>query len=157
MACCLPSLAFAERPGQLVEALTSIHENRNRTPTSHRRSFTHLTDASFLIPGCRAIMTAPAEKIPAVDTRLSDSEDALSHGTFSQTTPSATTEKLPVPWWSYIWDYDPGRPKEETKFLARLDTSVLIILSLGYFIKNLDQTNIVNACMFSFCLRFAID
>ncbi|OQN97578.1 hypothetical protein B0A48_16442 [Cryoendolithus antarcticus] len=50
-----------------------------------------------------------------------------------------------VPWWSWIWDYDPGRSKEETHFVQRLDVGVLTILSLGYFIKNLDQTNISNA------------
>ncbi|KAG4440097.1 hypothetical protein IFR05_004440 [Cadophora sp. M221] len=50
-----------------------------------------------------------------------------------------------VPWWSYIWDYDPERTKEERKFLQKLDFSLLTILSLGYFIKNLDQTNISNA------------
>ncbi|KAL2068640.1 hypothetical protein VTL71DRAFT_14977 [Oculimacula yallundae] len=50
-----------------------------------------------------------------------------------------------IPWWSYIWDYDPSRSKEERKFLQKLDFSLLTILSLGYFIKNLDQTNISNA------------
>lgn len=53
--------------------------------------------------------------------------------------------KANAPWWSYIWDYEPGRSKEERAFVQRLDISVLIILSLGYFIKNLDQTNIANA------------
>ncbi|KAF2167409.1 hypothetical protein M409DRAFT_66020 [Zasmidium cellare ATCC 36951] len=53
--------------------------------------------------------------------------------------------KPKIPWWAYIWDYEPGRSKEETAFIQRLDVSVLIILSLGYFIKNLDQTNIANA------------
>ena len=47
--------------------------------------------------------------------------------------------------YAYIWDYDPGRSKEEARFIQRLDVSVLLILSLGYFIKNLDQTNISNA------------
>ncbi|KAK3114804.1 hypothetical protein LTR53_006500 [Teratosphaeriaceae sp. CCFEE 6253] len=50
-----------------------------------------------------------------------------------------------VPWYAYIWDYEPGRTKEEARFIQRLDVSVLVILSLGYFIKNLDQTNIANA------------
>ncbi|KZF19279.1 major facilitator superfamily transporter [Xylona heveae TC161] len=49
------------------------------------------------------------------------------------------------PWWSYIWDYDPEQTKEEKKFLRKLDTFLLTLLSLGYFIKNLDQTNIANA------------
>jgi MFS transporter, ACS family, pantothenate transporter len=55
------------------------------------------------------------------------------------------TSKPKVPWYYYIWDYDPGRTKEERHFIQRLDVSVLVILSLGYFIKNLDQTNIGNA------------
>lgn len=72
-------------------------------------------------------------------------------------------EKKP-PWWSYIWvrltsspyqiqhhylpqtqDYDPGRSQQEIKFIQKLDLGLLTILSLGYFIKNLDQTNISNA------------
>jgi ACS family pantothenate transporter-like MFS transporter len=56
-----------------------------------------------------------------------------------------TEHKVKVPWYAYIWDYDPGRSKEETAFVQRLDFYVLLILSLGYFIKNLDQTNISNA------------
>jgi len=58
---------------------------------------------------------------------------------------SPTTSKPKVPWYAYIWDYEPGRTKEEARFIQRLDVSVLVILSLGYFIKNLDQTNISNA------------
>ena len=54
-------------------------------------------------------------------------------------------DKSKVPWYAYIWDYEPGRSKEESVFVQRLDVSVLVILSLGYFIKNLDQTNISNA------------
>lgn len=66
------------------------------------------------------------------------------------------------PWWAYIWvripsnhhlgtplivlqDYDPTRTKQERKFVQKLDLSLLTILSLGYFIKNLDSTNIANA------------
>jgi ACS family pantothenate transporter-like MFS transporter len=71
-------------------------------------------------------------------------------------------EQKKVPWWSYIWvsrernlpsntitnlteDYEPTRTHQERKFIQRLDLSLLTILSLGYFIKNLDQTNIANA------------
>ncbi|KAF1842235.1 major facilitator superfamily transporter [Cucurbitaria berberidis CBS 394.84] len=50
-----------------------------------------------------------------------------------------------VPWWSYIWDYEPGRTHEERKFIQKLDIYLITMLSLGYFIKNLDQTNISNA------------
>ena len=50
-----------------------------------------------------------------------------------------------VPWYAYIWDYEPGRTHEERVFVSKLDTYLITILSLGYFIKNLDQTNISNA------------
>tara|TARA_R110002003_G_scaffold325_8_gene18826 strand:- start:5103 stop:5888 length:786 start_codon:yes stop_codon:yes gene_type:complete len=50
-----------------------------------------------------------------------------------------------VPWWSYLWDYEPGRTHEERAFISKLDCYLITILSLGYFIKNLDQTNIANA------------
>jgi ACS family pantothenate transporter-like MFS transporter len=56
-----------------------------------------------------------------------------------------TEHEAKVPWYAYIWDYDPGRSKEEVAFVQKLDFYVLLILSLGYFIKNLDQTNISNA------------
>ncbi|KAI1392784.1 MFS general substrate transporter [Hypoxylon trugodes] len=55
------------------------------------------------------------------------------------------SEKAKVPWWSYIWDYDPGRTHEERAFLHKLDIFLVTMLSFGYFIKNLDQTNISNA------------
>ena len=42
-------------------------------------------------------------------------------------------------------DYDPTRTDKERKFIQKLDFGLLTILSLGYFIKNLDQTNISNA------------
>ncbi|KAK7740712.1 hypothetical protein SLS53_005180 [Cytospora paraplurivora] len=50
-----------------------------------------------------------------------------------------------APWWSYFWDYDPNRTHEERKFVQKLDCSLLTILCLGYFIKNLDSSNISNA------------
>lgn len=50
-----------------------------------------------------------------------------------------------VPWWSYIWDYDPDRTHEERVFIQKLDIYLITMLSLGYFIKNLDQGNIANA------------
>jgi ACS family pantothenate transporter-like MFS transporter len=42
-------------------------------------------------------------------------------------------------------DYDPTKTDKERKFIQKLDFGLLTILSLGYFIKNLDQTNIKNA------------
>lgn len=50
-----------------------------------------------------------------------------------------------APWWSYFWDYEPGRSHEERVFIQKLDVFLITMLSLGYFIKNLDQTNISNA------------
>ncbi|KAK7755094.1 hypothetical protein SLS62_002909 [Diatrype stigma] len=55
----------------------------------------------------------------------------------------ATAKK--APWWSYVWDYEPGRTKEERAFVQKLDVYLLTLMSFGYFIKNLDQTNIANA------------
>ncbi|KAK7187661.1 hypothetical protein DPSP01_004498 [Paraphaeosphaeria sporulosa] len=56
---------------------------------------------------------------------------------------SSVKEK--VPWWSYIWDHEPGRTEEERRFISKLDAYLITLLSLGYFIKNLDQTNIATA------------
>lgn len=44
-----------------------------------------------------------------------------------------------------LQDYDPTRTPEERKFVQKLDFFLITILCLGYFIKNLDQTNISNA------------
>ncbi|KAI8957502.1 MFS general substrate transporter [Daldinia sp. FL1419] len=54
-------------------------------------------------------------------------------------------DKGKAPWWSYIWDYEPGRSHEERVFIQKLDVFLVTMLSFGYFIKNLDQTNISNA------------
>ncbi|GKT96482.1 major facilitator superfamily transporter [Colletotrichum tofieldiae] len=64
---------------------------------------------------------------------------------FSDEHNAATLEKKKVPWWAYIWDYEPGRSPEERAFIQKLDIFLITMLSLGYFIKNLDQTNISNA------------
>lgn len=47
-------------------------------------------------------------------------------------------------WFSYLWDTLDKSP-EEQRFLFKLDVAILTLASLGYFIKNLDQTNINNA------------
>lgn len=47
-------------------------------------------------------------------------------------------------WQSYIWDSLDKSPQER-KFLFKLDAAILTFAALGYFIKNLDQTNINNA------------
>ncbi|PQE04982.1 MFS transporter Liz1 Seo1 protein [Rutstroemia sp. NJR-2017a BBW] len=53
-------------------------------------------------------------------------------------------EKPKKKWTSYIWDTLDKTP-EERRFLFKLDLAVLTFASLGYFIKNLDQSNINNA------------
>ncbi|KAI1774698.1 MFS general substrate transporter [Hypoxylon cercidicola] len=65
---------------------------------------------------------------------------ASSHHTIDE-----SKKELKAPWWSYIWDYEPGRSHEERVFIQKLDIFLVTMLSLGYFIKNLDQTNISNA------------
>ncbi|KAF2032542.1 MFS general substrate transporter [Setomelanomma holmii] len=44
----------------------------------------------------------------------------------------------------YVWD-DPDKPKEERWFLLKLDLFLLTASCLGYFSKNLDQSNLSNA------------
>ncbi|EXJ83602.1 hypothetical protein A1O1_07225 [Capronia coronata CBS 617.96] len=44
----------------------------------------------------------------------------------------------------YVWD-DPDKPKDEKWFLLKLDFFLLTSTCLGYFSKNLDQTNLSNA------------
>lgn len=44
----------------------------------------------------------------------------------------------------YIWD-DPDKPRAEKWFLFKLDAFLLTAACLGYFSKNLDQSNINNA------------
>ncbi|KAM3083054.1 hypothetical protein ACMFMF_002704 [Clarireedia jacksonii] len=44
----------------------------------------------------------------------------------------------------YIWD-DPDKPQPEKRFLLKLDIFLLTYSCLGYFCKNLDQTNLSNA------------
>ncbi|KAJ4337093.1 hypothetical protein N0V87_004946 [Didymella glomerata] len=63
----------------------------------------------------------------------------------SDVTASQDLEQKKVPWYAYIWDYEPDRTHEERVFVSKLDVYLITILSLGYFIKNLDQTNISNA------------
>lgn len=46
--------------------------------------------------------------------------------------------------WGKIWDTADVGP-EERRFLTKLDASLLVFASLGYFVKNLDQDNISNA------------
>ncbi|OAL57231.1 major facilitator superfamily transporter [Pyrenochaeta sp. DS3sAY3a] len=81
------------------------------------------------------------------DTALDKKIEAevLSSSPSSSSAPIEHDTNQKVPWWSYIWDYEPGRTATERKFIQKLDIYLITMLSLGYFIKNLDQTNISNA------------
>ncbi|KAG4416248.1 hypothetical protein IFR04_010594 [Cadophora malorum] len=50
----------------------------------------------------------------------------------------------PRTWKSYVWDTW-ELPKEERWLLFKVDAFVLTFASIGYFLKNLDQTNVNNA------------
>lgn len=76
-----------------------------------------------------------SEVLSKDDTTPTESVTSVSH--------DLRTKK--VPWYAYIWDYEPDRTHEERVFVSKLDAYLITILSLGYFIKNLDQTNISNA------------
>ncbi|GAB7333686.1 hypothetical protein MBLNU13_g05233t1 [Cladosporium sp. NU13] len=93
-----------------------------------------MADSRSNVAADKKVASVEADGIPDNQLSRDPSPDGL-----------VTEEKVKVPWYAYIWDYDPGRSKEEAAFVQRLDFYVLLILSLGYFIKNLDQTNISNA------------
>ncbi|KAL7620337.1 hypothetical protein AAE478_009331 [Parahypoxylon ruwenzoriense] len=84
-------------------------------------------------------LLTPAPKEVAV------SESALDGPPSSSQHSTDEAEGAKAPWWSYIWDYEPGRSREERAFIRKLDVFLVSMLSFGYFIKNLDQTNISNA------------
>ncbi|KZT51659.1 MFS general substrate transporter [Calocera cornea HHB12733] len=52
--------------------------------------------------------------------------------------------KQKMSWLGYFWD-TADLPPEERWLLFKVDASLLIFASLGYFLKNLDQSNINNA------------
>lgn len=56
----------------------------------------------------------------------------------------ATEETRRTSFWGKIWD-TADLPKPERKLLFKVDAIILTFASLGYFIKNLDQTNVNNA------------
>lgn len=47
-------------------------------------------------------------------------------------------------WKGYIWDTW-ELPQDERRLLFKVDAFILTFASLGYFLKNLDQTNVNNA------------
>lgn len=67
-------------------------------------------------------VSVEADRIP--ENQLSRDTSPNGNGSLSET-------KEKVLWYAYIWDYDPGRSKEETAFVQRLDFCVLTILGLG--------------------------
>jgi MFS transporter, ACS family, pantothenate transporter len=81
-------------------------------------------------------------------TKEVDPGQASSSSTYrdnSRGSSSAQANRGRAPWRSYVWDFEPGRTREERAFIRKLDGFLITMLSLGYFIKNLDQTNISNA------------
>ncbi|KAF8218216.1 major facilitator superfamily domain-containing protein [Mycena galopus ATCC 62051] len=60
-------------------------------------------------------------------------------------TPYPVVSEAPKPsWLGYLWDTaDVG--VHERRMLFKVDASLLLFASLGYFIKNLDQTNVTSA------------
>lgn len=58
---------------------------------------------------------------------------------------------------SWIWDYDPSRSKEEVNFIQRLDSGVMTILCLGYFVKNVLTSNMSNAFISGMREELAMD
>ncbi|KAF3035342.1 hypothetical protein E8E12_006713 [Didymella heteroderae] len=84
---------------------------------------------------------------PATDKKVESEVFSKDDTTSSQSeiTPRQDLKPKKVPWYAYIWDYEPDRTHEERVFVSKLDAYLITILSLGYFIKNLDQTNISNA------------
>ena len=73
-----------------------------------------------------------------IDSEILSEDDATSSQAETPTSKDLKTKK--VPWYAYIWDYEPDRTHEERVFVSKLDAYLITILSLGYFIKNLDQT-----------------
>lgn len=114
----------------LVPLLSDTCDFDDRTS----RQTTAMADSRSNVASDKKVASVEADDVPSNELSRSPSPSGV-----------VTEEKVKVPWYAYIWDYDPGRSKEETAFVQRLDFYVLFILSLGYFIKNLDQTNISNA------------
>ncbi|KAI7773138.1 hypothetical protein LA080_011748 [Diaporthe eres] len=72
-----------------------------------------------------------AEKAVVSETKLSGSQDP-------------TEVKPKSSWKGYVWDTW-ALPQDQRRLLFKLDAFVLTFASIGYFLKNLDQTNVNNA------------
>lgn len=82
-------------------------------------------------------------------------DDRLSQKPLQEPLPPTAEQK--APWWSWIWDYDPSRSKDEVKFIQRLDWGVMTILCLGYFVKNVHTSNMSNAFVSGMREELAMD
>ncbi|KAI0405268.1 MFS general substrate transporter [Xylaria palmicola] len=78
-------------------------------------------------------------KITVVEVDAKNPDSASSH--HEQSIISATPKRT---WRSYFWDTFDKSP-EERRFLFKLDAVLLTLGSLGYFIRFLDQVNILSA------------
>ncbi|KAG6364809.1 hypothetical protein INS49_006413 [Diaporthe citri] len=72
-----------------------------------------------------------AEKAVVSETKLGGSQDP-------------TEVKPKSSWKGYLWDTW-ALPQDQRRLLFKLDAFVLTFASIGYFLKNLDQTNVNNA------------
>lgn len=125
--------AVAQSKARMQQYRTS-HGN-NHGARSYGLETTYVSRTQLL--ACRlAKMTFELATDKKIDSEVLSEDDATS---------SSTPKTKKVPWYAYIWDYEPDRTKEERAFVFKLDVYLITILSLGYFIKNLDQTNISNA------------
>ncbi|KAK9367031.1 major facilitator superfamily domain-containing protein [Lipomyces kononenkoae] len=70
------------------------------------------------------------------------------HSVDTEGTPNSSQEKIVVrpikTWKGYVWDTW-ELPREQRWLLFKVDAFVLTFASIGYFLKNIDQTNVNNA------------
>lgn len=76
--------------------------------------------------------------------RLGNSTDVES-GVGAGSSAASSDDHRPVKSWKrYVWDtWD--LPRAERRMLFKVDAFILTFASIGYFLKNLDQTNVNNA------------
>jgi len=81
--------------------------------------------------------TRAKDNMVAVEVEKSDNSEVVAVEIVDQVKQKASI-------WGYFWD-TADLPPEERWLLFKVDASLLIFASLGYFIKNLDQSNVNNA------------
>lgn len=73
---------------------------------------------------------------------------AVNHHPYERDTDTSTeiteSQDRGKSWKSYVWDTW-ELPKEQRWLLFKVDAFVLTFASIGYFLKNIDQTNVNNA------------